>query len=311
MEPTTPATPATPSMPDPWAAAEAQSSNKPDIEGMKAELEGKAKKEPPKTDKKEQKDPPKNDNSSKKWKLKIDGAEEEVDEPELIRRAQIGQAGYKRMQEAASKQKELEAKFKEFEADPIKFFSKSGKDFREVAEQFLIGELEKEQMSPEQRRLRELEARVKEQEEKERQIKEDMEKQELTRQEQRFAEEYDRGVAKALESTGLPRDPYTVKRMANYMLEALENDIDLSPDEAALMVQEDYQKELKSFLNSLDDPTSFLGEELMGRFRKSDLAKVKAQPQHTPKNSDERPQPKQQKRLTMEEFKQAVADRMR
>src|SRR6202043_3515109 len=96
----------------------------------------------------------------RKLKLKIDGGEVEMPEGEVIALAQQGKSAGKRYQEAADLRRQAEEILKAAD-DPTAFLTKKGKDVRKWAEEFLMGELKREAMSPEQRKALENEGKLK------------------------------------------------------------------------------------------------------------------------------------------------------
>ena len=82
----------------------------------------------------------------------------------------------------------------------------------------------------------------------------------------------------ALQSSNLPKNPFTVRRMAELMQKNLQHGLDLEPQHLAQLVREDYQKELVSLIGSseADQIIAMFGDDLANKIRKHDLAKFKA-----------------------------------
>jgi len=88
----------------------------------------------------------------RKLKLKIDGIEQEYSEEDVIKMAQMSAAAQKRFQEAAATRKQSEEFLNALKTDPLSVLSHPdiGVDVKKFAEDFLLKELEKAEMSPEQ-----------------------------------------------------------------------------------------------------------------------------------------------------------------
>lgn len=116
--------------------------------------------------------PPSDAGLPKKYRLKVDNREEEVDETELVKRAQLGTAAHRRMQKAAEIERQ-KAQFDEkvktpqgalelFRQNTGKYTPEQKEQLRQSLEDFYDQEFIKPgAMSPEQKRIAELEAKEK------------------------------------------------------------------------------------------------------------------------------------------------------
>jgi hypothetical protein len=91
---------------------------------------------------------------SKMYKIIVDGQEEEVSEAELVKMAQMGKSGQKRMQEAAQIRKEAAQLVKMLRDDPESVLADpailgSNEKVLELAQKILARKIEDEQKSPE------------------------------------------------------------------------------------------------------------------------------------------------------------------
>lgn len=220
----------------------------------------------------------------KKFKLKVDGEEfeEELDlndEEAVKRHLQLSKAAQKRMQEAAKQKQQAEKFFRMLKEDPISVLSDPsiGVDFRNLAEQFLAKQLEEEMLTPEQKRLQQAEQIIREREEEVRRQREEVEQQQITRLQEAYSQEYDKKITEALSSSGLPKTPKTVRRMAELMSKNLENGLELEPKDLVQLVREDYLSEIKELFGQTDGDglLSLLGDDIANKIRKSDLARLR------------------------------------
>jgi hypothetical protein len=60
------------------------------------------------------------------------------------------------------------------------------------------------------------------------------------------------------------------------MSDALDNDVELTPEDAVALVRDDYVADIKHFLSGVEDLLPYLGDEIASKLRKSDLARVKS-----------------------------------
>lgn len=220
--------------------------------------------------------------TKKVFKLKVDGEEfdEEIDfanEDDIKSRLQLSAAAKKRMAEA----KEAKAKafqiIKQFEDDPKTMLQRLGPKGRQIAEEYLLAQMQDEMLTPEEKEIRDLK-RYKEMTEAEKKKTAELAAQKASQEaEYKYAQEYQATIIGALEKSGLPKSPSMVKSMARLMAKNLELGLELSPDDLALEAKRESQELLKSIIKdaSGDDLIALFGEEIANKIRKSDLRKLK------------------------------------
>lgn len=219
----------------------------------------------------------------KKLKLKVDGKEfeEEIDlddDEALTRHLQMSKMGQKRAQEKAQLDKELKQFFAAMEEDPFSVLSKEmGMDVEAQIQKYIDKQIENAKKSPEQIEREKMENElksIKAERERERQESEARQKELLIQQQY---EHYDIQMEQALNKSSIPKTPYVVKKMADYMIVAVENGYDLSPEAAVALVQEEMDSDLKEMFGSLseDKIESLLGDQVLNKLRKRRLAKAK------------------------------------
>lgn len=228
---------------------------------------------------------PKVDNApveKKKYKVKVDGAESEVDEDELLRGYQTRKASAKHLEEAAAIRKQAENFLELLKTNPRKVLSHPtlGHDLRKFAEEILGEALEDELMEPSARELKQLKQQLKEREEKEAAQKAYAEEQIRNELKVKYTEHYQNEILKTLEAADLPKTPETVKRMAYYMHQGLSRSMDLKPSDVVDLVKEDYMVAIKSLFGSVDGEKlmELLGEDVTSKIRKVDVSRVKNNP---------------------------------
>lgn len=220
-----------------------------------------------------------------KFKLKVYGKEvdEEIDLSDkegLTKRFQKAAAADQSLKEAAEIRKAALQFIDELKKNPKRVLQDSniGLDPKKLAEEWLAEEIKEMEKSPEQKakeqQLKEIEeykAKVKEYEEKaalaEREKMEKHHEVELTTQ-----------ISAALDVGGVPKNPKTIARIADYLMYGLKNGANLTAQDVVPLVKRDIDNELKDIMSSLSDDKleEFLGKDIIGRLRKKNVAKAKA-----------------------------------
>lgn len=232
----------------------------------------------------------------RRMKLKFDGQEVELPESEVIGLAQRGKVADQRFQEAALTRKQAEDVIAFAKSNPTEFFKRTGLNARQWAEEFLMGELKREQMTPEQKKAADNETKLKEYEaERKHQEAKKLEDEKQAAQ-QKHMQNYDKLFVEALGKSGLPKTAYTIKRMAELQLVNLKKNLNLDADQLAKVVREDYIAEQKQLYGALDGDQliEILGPELVKKLSKAQIAKLKAKASGgsgsaVPRSSNEKP----------------------
>lgn len=201
-----------------------------------------------------------------------------------------------KFREAAEAKKQVEQFMERFQQDPLSVLKDKRLPInqRELAEKMLLASLEEEMLTPEQRKIKEYEAKLGEYESKEQVIKREAEEREAEQRREIKRQEISQMFVKAMESTPLSKDPETaamaMRDMAMMLRAAKERGIDVSAEDLAQHAQNKYQKAMYSLANQLEgeDLIGFLGEDVIKKIRKADLARLKANTQQTQshKNDD-------------------------
>lgn len=267
-------------------------------------------------DKKEEK--PKS--SKKKLKIKVDGQEEDVEididnEEELRKMAQMSRAAMKRMSEAAKSQKQAESFMQKLKTNPRAVLEDPnlGVDFRQIAEEYLYEQLQRESMTPEeieyQEKMKRLEAFEKAERDKEEQAKQEQ----AQKAQQYWAEQYDKTITDALKGANLPKTTTTIKRMAQLISKNLDLGLDLEPSDLVEEVKKSYISEFKEIVGSSDAETllAIFGDEIANKIRKHDISKLKIPNVNTVKTEETVTAPKSEKGyMTPDEYKEWLNKRI-
>lgn len=222
----------------------------------------------------------------KTLKLKVDGKEydEELpfeieDDPKKIewmqKHLQLSKVAGKRMQEKAETEAEIRDFIEALKNNPEEVLSNPhiNLDLKKFATQIIERELENEKKSPEQLKLEKAEAELRKLKDEQTKEKEAREKARREQINQEAVERYDMLLDQALEKNkDIPKSAWSIKRISDYMIIALQNGIDITPEEVIPLVREDRKKELSDMFAASNDD---LIEELVGKERLNGMRKKK------------------------------------
>lgn len=221
-------------------------------------------------------------------KLKVHGQEytEELpfeieEDPEVVeyltKQLQLSKAAQRAMQEKSTFEKQVGQFFQDMKSNTKAKLIELGIDPKEFAAQVIEEEIRKAQMSPEQLKQMELEQELNRLREEAKAKEEEFNQRELERVRAIEFEKIDTQMTQALDRSDLPKKPYVVRKIAEYMLIGANNGIDLTPEDVLPLVRQDLLGDLQEVLGSLpeDKAEEFIGKEVLTRFRKKNLAKAK------------------------------------
>jgi hypothetical protein len=249
----------------------------------------------------------------KKLKLKVDGEEfeEEVDldnDEYLVRQLQLAKMAQKRAQAYSQLEKEVTDFINQLRSNPKKALASDivGLDVKKLAAEIIEEEIERSQKSPEALEKERLEEELKQLKEERERENEERRKRELAERQQKEFERYDMLFEKALKGTDLPKTPYVVKRMADWMLLGLENGIELEPQEVANLIRDEMQQDLNQMFELMPEEVieKFIGEKNFERVRKKKLAAAKSKKlESKPIIQEQKDEQKQEvKKIKMKDF---------
>ena len=218
----------------------------------------------------------------RKEKIKINGVERELTRAEMRKLAALSSASDEKFKSAAQEKREA-AEIKEAfgKADPAAALRKLGKtnaEIKQIFEAQYAALLEDEQLTPEQRELKELrDAKAKAEQEKA-----EKEKSELTKKEQaelaKRQEETETELVEAFKGAKLPKHPLLLKFVAQEMLGAAVNDVELSASDAVKIVEKQFKSQIRELLpqRGMDFVKDALGKDFLNKMREEDVSSVKS-----------------------------------
>jgi hypothetical protein len=232
------------------------------------------------TDKVEQTLSPKETKAEKKkWTLKVDGKDEEVEEEELVQRAQLESGARKRMQEAAQLKKDAIEFIRELKENPGKVLSHKsiGVDVVKFAQEILSRQLQDEARSPEEKAREEKDQELEDLRKKYKEEIDARKNAELSRYKEAVERDLDEKMTEAMDAEKLPKKPLFLKRMADVMLSFYDKNEQITAKQAARVVKKELYKEYKEFIDSSEDSIfdDVMSDTARDRFRKRNLAKLK------------------------------------
>lgn len=253
-------------------------------------------------------------NLKKKYQLKVNNKVKDVEldlgnDEEIQKYLSKALGAEEKFQEAANMRKQMEQLIGELKNNPLAILKhpELGIDVRKLAEMVLTEEIEEMQLTPEQKKIRDLENALKEREEKEKMILEAKEKAERERLENEAMVQLDEQISQALSKSTLPQSPYVVRRLTDYMIQAMDAGFkDVTFEQILPYVEEQITGELNRLFESAPDDTfdklmeSVVGKKNLDKYRKKQVSKVKVQPKpvirdtgaSNKKTEEEKPEPK-------------------
>ncbi len=225
--------------------------------------------------------------TKKKLKLKIDNREVEEefdpnDDEYMTRQLQLAKVAQKRMGEYATLQKQVDAFINELKKDPRKILSNPniGVDIKKLAASVIEEEIANSQKSPEQLKSEKLENELKALKEQHEAEKNEAIQKEQERLTEQAYERYDVQMTKALESSDLPKSPYVIKKMSEYMILGLKNGVDVTPEDVLPLVRDEISEDLKQMFNVMPEEVieKIIGKDVFTKIRKKNLANAKKAP---------------------------------
>lgn len=221
---------------------------------------------------------------TRRLKLKIRGEERELDLSNdddialLQEMAQKGEGADSKFQEAATMRKQMEKLADLLQKNPMEALKRIGHDPEELAQKYVERRLEEMKLSPEQKRIKELEERLAKEEEAKKELEQKKQEQEKARLEEQYARKIDEDITSALEKSKLPRSAYVVDRIVNTMAAAIENGYeDVSVADVVPYVEEKMVKELQEMYDAMPEEVieQLLGKNTMERMRKRRINRAK------------------------------------
>jgi hypothetical protein len=202
----------------------------------------------------------------------------------VLRNLQTSAAAQKRLQEVAEKEKTWSEHQAKLKADPWAAFEGQDPDAAAIARVQAI--MEREAMSPEQRKIAEYESKLKAVEEQEKTRQQEQQTAAQQAETQKVIAKLNVELPAAAEAAGLPKSPAVGRLMVEFMLSQARAGAEVDPQDAAQYAKETVQSwtgEVVKGMNG-DQLERFLGPEVIKAILGHAVAKVRgtSQPQAHP-----------------------------
>jgi hypothetical protein len=227
----------------------------------------------------------------KSLKIKYNGKEEDIDLPFEIeedkadwmrKQLQMAKMGQSKAQEYSQLEKEVTAFIQELKKNPRKALANPsiGIDVKNLAKEILEEEIANSQKSPEQLEKERLEAKLKDLEDERKREQEEMREQRFQQAMEQAYDKYDNMMSSALNNTDLPKSPYVVKKMTDYMIMSVEAGEEPDMDVITNVVRDEMLGDVKEMFGAMPIEVleQVLGSDIINKLRKSRVAKGKSAP---------------------------------
>ncbi len=223
----------------------------------------------------------------KKLKIKFNGKEEDLefdptDDDYLTKQFQLARLGQTKAQEYSKLEKEVDQFINLLKTNPRAVLSDPtiGVDLKKFVNDYIEEELTNAQKSPEQIEKEKLESELKTLKEEQKKRDEEFKQKEFERMQELAYQTYDNQIAEALGKTNMPKNAYTIKKIADFMLLGLQNNMDVTPEDVIPLVQQEIQNDIKEMFGVMPDEVieQMIGKDTISRLRKKSVAKAKQVP---------------------------------
>lgn len=233
--------------------------------------------------------------NKKKYQLKVNNKTRDLEidlsnDEEVKKYLQRAEAADEKFQEAAMLRKQVEQLVHELKSNPLAILKhpQLGIDIKALANQVLNEELEDMALSPEQKKIKELESALKEKDDREKEAQTAREVAERAHFEQQALNDLDEQVTEVLSKSNLPKSPYVVRRIADSMIAAMDMGYkDVTPEQVLPFVEEQILGEINRLFESAPEDMfdkvmeNVVGKKHLDKYRKSKVAKTKSAPKTT------------------------------
>lgn len=272
--------------------------------GSEAQATSKDQKLAPKEEKKQEAEIKK---ALREFELKVNGKSKKVsidmdNDEEVKKYLQKAMASDEKFQEASTYKKQAEQLVEMLQKDPLSILRNPalGLDIKKLAEQVLLQDLEEQQLSPEQKKIKEYEEKLKSYDDEKKKQSQESDRMRLEEATRKNYEEVENSMLTALESADFPPEPFFVRRVADIWASAVESGWeDAKLEDIMPYVQNRLQDDFKSLIGKHKDPDKLeklIGKDILDGYRKSKVAKMKKIPVSAQKMAEATVKPVEQKK---------------
>lgn len=212
-------------------------------------------------------------------KLPFEIPDDEDSREYMSKQLQMSRMAQAKAQEYATLRKQTDALIDELRKNPRKILSDPaiGVDLKKFAAEFIEEELKNAEKSPEQLEREALQRELEELKAQREKEKEEFRNKELERMTNEATERYDQQISAALSASDLPKSPYVVKKIADYMYMGIEAGYDISPADILPLVRDEIHNDIKEMFGAMPEDVieNMIGKDVFTKVRKKNIAKAK------------------------------------
>lgn len=201
------------------------------------------------------------------------------DEDSIRKELQLAAAGRQAMQEASELKKLYANEIERLKTDPYGVLAELGLDPDELAETRIQQKIEEMKKSPDQIEKEKLQKELEEARRKAKDLEEKSKQSEIQRLQEQAASQLDEEITQALDShTDLPKSEFTVKKIADVMLWAIDNGWDdVTVEDIIPTVKQEIRREVSSMMDQFPDEAleQYIGKKNIERLRQRRLKDMK------------------------------------
>lgn len=257
----------------------------------------------------------------RKYKIKANGQDVELDEAEMLKKAELGYGAYTKFEEAAKLRKDVQTFVKALRSDDpqtrAQALEAAGFNVQEYVDQHIEQLRAEAQLTPDQRERKRIEGQLQQREEQIAKREAHYRETHIAQQTKVVQQQYQEMFGKALGEAGVPDTGMQMVRIAKTVQTLQKAGYDISPAtvaHAAGIVAQEYRSEAESYVSGLEVPRLL---ELLGRDKVSAIRKhfvdqarsaeaAKVAPAPTPRSDDRKPDAP---RVTTEELLRKAQER--
>lgn len=212
-------------------------------------------------------------------KLPFEIPDDESSRDYMSKQLQMSRMAQAKAQEYAHLRKQTDTLIDELRKNPRKILSDPaiGVDLKKFAAEFIEEELKNAEKSPEQLEREALQRELEELKAQREKEKEEFRSKELERMTNEATERYDQQITAALSTSDLPKSPYVVKKIADYMHMGIEAGYDISPADILPLVRDEIHNDIKEMFGAMPEDVieNMIGKDVFTKVRKKNIAKAK------------------------------------
>lgn len=245
---------------------------------------------------------------AKRISMKINGQDTEfdlssdVDIEKLKEFAQKGEGADQKFQEAAKMRKQMEAFAKMVQENPLEALKRMGHDPDKIAEMHMEQRIAEMAKTPDQIEREKLQKELEEIRAEKQKLEDDRKEAEYKAAQETYSRKLDTEITEALSKSEMPKSPYVVKRLAEYLMLGLKKNPNFAVADAVPLVERQIKKEIQEMFGAMPEDVveKMLGQDVSTKLRKRRLSKMKKAPQtasqvkQTGKSEIAKSQPKQE-----------------